>query len=776
LAQNYPICGTEGSTEEEMRQKPWYYDNGYLDIIEAAKEKMFNSSNAKRMKSTVSSIMNPVSVPIKFWIYEDAANSTPVPNDRELQRLVDRTNFLFQSNGMDFRFYTRCTEIIDNPDALDVEIGKEARNILGKERQEENAINVHIVEILDFAAGVYSYYPGGEFIAIRQAVVFNRIQLTTLAHEIGHYFNLDHTHQFSDEGDEKGKCRSEAINRNTFFAFNELLFCPTIYGPKFGRVCEKNGDAICDTPADPDFSVNGIAGGKIVANCMYNNPAGPEMDAWDDVYTENNVDTRNLMSSADPDCRDLFSRGQTNVMWHNIMFKKKKEFILDLDEEHMNPDQYEPDDSDFAGVPRLISMGETQFHSFHGFEDCADEVDWLRIDNSNGQIGSYVVEVNNVEGFENAVAEVNIYNTDAAGNRTSKLSEITGGSGSIQISCNTSTNDFLIEILKEDDPNDEVVQSIYTISLSYKYELLNLPANATVNWSSSNGTSIQVNPDQSVFVDPINGLTEYWIRAVVNSNGCQKEIKKVFESANGNSLQAFQIVEVFPACSPANSVLDYGIYKTVPSIEVNWNVSSGNIFGSSTGTSISVNPGFGNFTLIATDVTECGDDYAVSKTFFADECNCPINLNVTNNANKTIDVEVINQSQNFRFSGTHQIVVTNSNYEMIEEMETNNNIISINTNGYSDGIYYIHVYTDDCYEAKKVFVNEADNCNTTCNCIANISEAQLDNKTFRVGQKIISNSFNNAKVTYVAGESILLETGFETHSYFNFEAKIEDCP
>ena len=33
------------------------------------------------------------------------------------------------------------------------------------------------------------------------------------------FFNLDHTHQFSDEGDEKGKCKLEAINRNTTFAF-----------------------------------------------------------------------------------------------------------------------------------------------------------------------------------------------------------------------------------------------------------------------------------------------------------------------------------------------------------------------------------------------------------------------------------------------------------------------------------------------------------------------------------------------------------------------------
>jgi len=747
-AQNFPICGTEASTEEDMLQNGWYYDNNYLNIIEAAKDKMFNSTNANRANMDVGSIMNPVSIPIKFWIYVDADNNTQVPDDGQLQRLVDETNFFFQSNGMDVRFYMRCTEIIDDPEALDVEIGKEARDLLGKAREDEKAINVHIVEILDFAAGVYSYYPSGEFIAIRQFVYETLRATTVLAHEIGHYFNLDHTHQFSDEGEEKGKCRSEAINRTRTFDFGQLFCIPGFGGPKFGRVCEKNGDALCDTPADPDFFITPTE--NKVDDCMYN-PEEEEMDAWDDVYMANNIDTRNIMSTSPLECSDLFSRGQTNVMWHNIMFKKKREFILDLDEDHMNPDQYEPDDSDFAGVPRLISMGETQFHSFHGFDDCVDEVDWLRIDNTKGEIGSYVVEVGRMVGFDNAVEQVNIHNTDAAGNRTSKLSEIIGGEGSIQIPCNTSTNDFLIEVIN-------------------KYELLNLPANATVNWSSSNGTSIQVNPDQSVFVDGFNGLTEYWIRAVVNSNGCQKEIKKVFESANGNSLQAFEIIEVSPACSPTTSVLEYGIYKTIPSIDVNWSISTGSIIGPSTGASISIKPSFGNFTLTATDVTECGDDYAVSKTFFADECGCPLGLNVTTNVNKTIDVEVINQSQNFRFSGTSQVVVMNSNFEIIEEMATNNSVANVNTSTYNDGVYMIHVYTDDCYTSKKVFVNNADNCNATCTCIANISEAQLDNKTYKVAKNIISNSFNNAKVKYIAGESVLLETGFETHRYFDFEA------
>lgn len=520
------------------------------------------------------------------------------------------------------------------------------------------------------------------------------------------------------------------------------------------------------------------------------------MDAWEDTYTNNNVDTRNIMSSSDRICRDNFSRGQINQMWQIILFSGVRNFIVDLNvvDNFIDPDQYEPDDSDFNEVPRIIEVGETQFHSFHGFDECPDLVDWLRIDNSNGEIGSYIVEVNSVEGFTNAVDTVNIYNTDSDGNRAAKFSEITGGNGSIQIPCNTSTNDFLIEVVKAEDPEDEIVQSIYTISLSAtlgvaisnaeqtelcngdQFEILNLPANASVSWSSSFGTSIQTNNDQSITIlSALNNVTQYWIRAVVNTNGCQKILTKTFVSANSGSFQGFEIVEVIPACSPANSVLEYGIYRTVPATDVNWSINSGSIFGAANGTSISVNPTFGNFTLTATQVNECGQDFSVSRNFFADECDCPFGLRFSNINDETVEMEIVSQSANFRNSGTHQVVVTDVNYRIQEQMETSSNICIINTSDYNDGTYFVHTYVDDCFEVGRIVVNKTDNCSNSCPCYVNINEAQLSRKTIQVEQKIISNSFNNADVTYIAGESILLETGFETHRYFDFEAKIEDC-
>ncbi len=93
---------------------------------------------------------------------------------------------------------------------------------------------------------------------------------STLAHEIGHYFSLFHTHhtQFG----------SELAN---------------------GTNCDSSGDLICDTPADPGLSNNNVN-----QACVY---VGTEQDPIGDPYTPN---VRNIMSYSRKNCRDYFSSDQ----------------------------------------------------------------------------------------------------------------------------------------------------------------------------------------------------------------------------------------------------------------------------------------------------------------------------------------------------------------------------------------------------------------------------------------------------------------------------------
>lgn len=96
---------------------------------------------------------------------------------------------------------------------------------------------------------------------------------STLAHEIGHYFSLPHTHA-------------------------------TIGGDELvdGSNCTIAGDLLCDTPADPNVS------GDVDNDCFY---VGNETDSNGDTYVP---DTRNIMSYSRKACRDSFSFEQNQQM------------------------------------------------------------------------------------------------------------------------------------------------------------------------------------------------------------------------------------------------------------------------------------------------------------------------------------------------------------------------------------------------------------------------------------------------------------------------------
>ena len=107
----------------------------------------------------------------------------------------------------------------------------------------------------------------------KQHILMRNLQArnsTTLSHEIGHWFDLLHTHGSSNSP-------------------NELVD---------GSNCNTAGDFVCDTAADPNLS------GQVNSNCAY---TGNDVDANGDNFTP---DPRNLMSYAPTSCRKRFSWGQ----------------------------------------------------------------------------------------------------------------------------------------------------------------------------------------------------------------------------------------------------------------------------------------------------------------------------------------------------------------------------------------------------------------------------------------------------------------------------------
>lgn len=97
---------------------------------------------------------------------------------------------------------------------------------------------------------------------------------STLAHEIGHYFDLYHPHE-------------------TAFGVE----CPN------GSNCNTAGDRLCDTPADPDLS------GRVTGACEYTGGVNPPAMCDSTPYAPL---PNNIMSYSVVTCRTVFTTGQIN--------------------------------------------------------------------------------------------------------------------------------------------------------------------------------------------------------------------------------------------------------------------------------------------------------------------------------------------------------------------------------------------------------------------------------------------------------------------------------
>lgn len=99
---------------------------------------------------------------------------------------------------------------------------------------------------------------------------------STLAHEIGHYFDLYHTHE-------------------TAFGAS----CPS------DPFCSFNGDLLCDTPADPELDFEN----NVNESCAWTGTAAPPSGCDSTPY---NPPTRNVMSYSRRTCRNIFTPNQVN--------------------------------------------------------------------------------------------------------------------------------------------------------------------------------------------------------------------------------------------------------------------------------------------------------------------------------------------------------------------------------------------------------------------------------------------------------------------------------
>ena len=215
------------------------------------------------------------SLPLSLHIIRDNNGSGGLTN-AEITTMLADLNATFLSAQIEF-FLPTSVNYIDSDTYY--EFGSWEESSLTNAYNVPNTVNIYIPNTVQSNSGTYicgyTHFPGeaGEHVIVSSACVFNG---STLAHEVGHFFGLYHTHGKTNGG-------------NT----DELAT---------GNNCIFSGDDICDTDADPNIF------GNVDTNCNY---IGNAIDENGMPYQP---DPSNLMSYAPASCRDFISSGQAERM------------------------------------------------------------------------------------------------------------------------------------------------------------------------------------------------------------------------------------------------------------------------------------------------------------------------------------------------------------------------------------------------------------------------------------------------------------------------------
>lgn len=349
---------------------PWFGNNNYLENFLDS----IGYPSATNRIVTIDRVR--YHVPIKFWVYRSSAG-TGGPSLLQLQTFIDNLNRYYNvDNNTLIGFYMKCViGYIDDDTHLDV--GDAEAWSLIQSNKEAGCINIHVTNTLSSGSLGISYRArlfGVDAIFLNSETYNTTAFATTIAHEVGHYFELDHTQQFSN----RGKCLKEAISRTrTWPTFN---FCWTRLFSQ--NICEATGDFLKDTPADPDLNTNNSCSFLITG----------KTDPWGDQYEtppsgSSQPDTRNLMSyNGLRSCRGGFSRLQIAVMLYSIVRGKSKGNETAWKDTKSIYDDYEPDNTSLTA--RNITKGEIQDRNFHQqynkpssgvpgtWSNC--DIDWVR--------------------------------------------------------------------------------------------------------------------------------------------------------------------------------------------------------------------------------------------------------------------------------------------------------------------------------------------------------------------------------------------------------------
>jgi len=224
-------------------------------------------------------------VPIQIHLvgYSD---STGILDSTEILTELERVNQYYAAAGM---YFTNCNSINYIYSDEYAEFEQITDEIICDIVDFPNVLNLYFVPLLSkdsdgqtLSLCGYTYLTGER----NRVLIANQCASngSTLAHEIGHYFSLLHTHDTTNG--------IETVARVG---------------------CNHLGDGFCDTPADPNLS------SLVNASCQY---TGMLQDLYGEYYSP---DPSNIMSFSRKECRNYFSQQQTQKM--RTYFKTYRSYL-----------------------------------------------------------------------------------------------------------------------------------------------------------------------------------------------------------------------------------------------------------------------------------------------------------------------------------------------------------------------------------------------------------------------------------------------------------------
>lgn len=231
-------------------------------------------------------------VPLAFHVVRTSAGEGGLPADRSCEALDDLDGAFL---GVAIRFYLAGPiDYIDDDDFYYNIDSMEEIDALRSTNPLPGTVNVYFTENLNQGSGRFCGISSFTWSRVQGVVMENDCTAvwwnhTTFPHEVGHYFDLLHTHETA-----RGR---ECVD---------------------GSNCATAGDQLCDTPADP-----GLGTRNVDPACVY---FGVETDpCHGDRY---DPDTANYMSGSRPSCRTRYTPEQSGVA-RATLFGRRPELVHD---------------------------------------------------------------------------------------------------------------------------------------------------------------------------------------------------------------------------------------------------------------------------------------------------------------------------------------------------------------------------------------------------------------------------------------------------------------